>query len=189
MPDPSVEQHSVHVGDKVVEGYARAILAAAEAEDVTDRVADELFRFAQTLAGNTELRERLNDPKVEVAAKLAVVDDLLSAAHPQTPAAAMFVIHAGRTRHITQIAEAVVQLAAEARAKVVAIVRSAVELSQDHQRRLADALSESTGQQIEIKVLTDPSVVGGVVVSIGDTVIDGSVARRLAEFRSRLTGT
>ena len=56
-------------------------------------------------------------------------------------------------------------------------------------KRLADALSRATGRQIEVRVVIDPSVVGGAVAKIGDEIFDGSVRSRLLEAREHLTGT
>jgi F-type H+-transporting ATPase subunit delta len=172
-----------------VTGYAQAIVTVARAEGVAERVEDELFQIARTIEANDELRERLTDPQLDPGTKLGVVQDLLQGrSHPQTISAVLWVVQAGRARQLADIADAVVRLGAESRNRVVAEVRTAVALDSAQQQRLARALSDATGQQVEPRVVVDPDVVGGVVVTIGDTVIDGSVARRLTEFRSRLTG-
>lgn len=172
--------------DPIVSAYARAILDVAEAEDVAERVEDDLFRFARTLESNADLRDRLTDPGVEVGDKLAVVDELLGG-HPQSASAVMWVLQAGHVRQLTAIADAVVAMAAAKRSRVVAEVRTAVALGEDRRRELAEALSATSGQEVEVKVVVDPDIVGGVVVRMGDTVIDGSVARRLEELRASLT--
>lgn len=175
--------------DTAVDGYADAIVRVATAEEALDRVEDELYRIARTIEANPELSQRLSDPAVDTPTKLAVVEDLLAGrAHPQTVSAVMYVVQSGRARQLPAIAGAVVHRAAAARSRALAEVRTAVPLSDEHVTRLADALSKATGQQVEVKVTVDPDVVGGVVVNVGDTVIDGSVARRLAELRSRLVG-
>jgi F-type H+-transporting ATPase subunit delta len=71
---------------------------------------------------------------------------------------------------------------------VAAEVRSAVPLDEDQRRRLAEALSAATGRAVEVKVVVDPEVLGGVVAQVGDTVIDGSVRARLDELRERIGG-
>jgi F-type H+-transporting ATPase subunit delta len=65
----------------------------------------------------------------------------------------------------------------------VAEVRSAVELTADQQHRLAAAIERATGKQVEVKVVVDPSVLGGAVTTVGDTVIDGSVRTRLDQLK------
>jgi F-type H+-transporting ATPase subunit delta len=99
-----------------------------------------------------------------------------------------FVVQSGRARMLPEIADEVSRLTANARQRVVADVRTAVPLDDDAKQRLAEALSRSSGSQVEVRTTVDPGVMGGVVVTMGDTVIDGSVARRLSELRSRLSG-
>jgi F-type H+-transporting ATPase subunit delta len=79
-----------------------------------------------------------------------------------------------------------VALAAESRSKAVAEIRSAVPLEPAVVDRLAAELSRVTGKSLEVKTIVDPAVVGGIVARVGDTVIDGSVARRLAKLREVL---
>jgi F-type H+-transporting ATPase subunit delta len=173
--------------DPVVLAYARAIFEVAEAEDALSRVEDDLFQFARAIETNPELRDRLGDPGVDIAAKLEVIDELLGS-HPQTASAVMWLVQSGRTRQLTDVADAFVQLAAQARERSVAEVRSAVSLTDDQERQLARALGQATGQAVDVKVIVDESVVGGIIVRMGDTVIDGSVSRRLSELRASLTG-
>lgn len=173
----------------IVSGYARALLNVAQAEGALDRVEDELFRLARILEGNAELHERLSDPSLPVQARLEIVTELLAGrVHPQTTGAVLYLVQTGRGRQIVEVADRLVRLAAESRARTFAEVRTAVELSGRQRRRLERALSDATGQDVELRVIVDENVVGGVVARIGDTVIDGSVSRRLADMRARLAG-
>jgi F-type H+-transporting ATPase subunit delta len=69
----------------------------------------------------------------------------------------------------------------------VAEIRSAVDLTEDQRSRLAAALEEATGQDVDVRVVVDPTVVGGLVARVGDQVIDGSVRHRLAQLRESLS--
>lgn len=175
--------------DPAVEAYGRAIVETARAEGVLPRVEEELFGFARAVQGSAELRERLGDPRLGVALRLELVEQLLEArAHPATVATASFVIQSGRLRQLSAIADAVSAVGAAARSESVAEVRSAVPLDEAQRDRLAAAVSTATGRTVTVRVIVDPSVVGGLVVSVGDTVIDGSVARKLDALRTALTG-
>ena len=79
-----------------------------------------------------------------------------------------------------------VELAAQSREQVVAEVRSAVPLDDAQKARLAEALSASTRKRVDVKVVVDESVLGGIVATIGDTVIDGTVRHRLEELKERM---
>ena len=175
--------------DPVVQGYAKAIFTVARAEGALERVEDELYAFAQAVERSTELRDRLVDPTVDTAARLGTVTDLIGGrAHPQTVSAVAYIVQAGRARQLPEITRALVELSADSRSQALAEVRSAYPLDANQQRQLSDALARVAGKPVTLKVVVDPAVVGGVVAKIGDTVIDGSVSRRLAELRSALTG-
>lgn len=177
--------------DPLVTSYAEALLEVARAEECVERVENELFQFARALESNPELRDRLVDPAVDTGSKLGVVTDLLGGrAHPQTVASITWVVQAGRARQLPRIADELVQLAARSREHTVAEVRTAVPLTDAQRERLSRALQGSTGELVDVKVVVDPEVVGGLVVRMGDTVIDGSVAKRLSDLRSvMMSGT
>ena len=65
-------------------------------------------------------------------------------------------------------------------------MRTAIELTEDQRQRLAEALGRSTGKNIDVKVIVDPSVLGGIVTQIGDVVIDGSVRYRIAQLKEQI---
>ena len=86
-------------------------------------------------------------------------------------------------RELPSVVDRLMELQAARGEKVVAQVRSAVALSDEQKSRLASALAKNTGKQVEVVVIVDPSVLGGLVTQIGDTVIDGSVRQRLSQLR------
>jgi F-type H+-transporting ATPase subunit delta len=174
----------------VVTGYARALYAAAEAEGVLPKVEAELYDFAKALESRTDLREALTDAAVPAERRTAVVDDLLSGrAHPTTVALVHFVIEAGRARDLGRIVEELARVATEERQHVLAEVRSAVPLDEARRGQLEGALSRATGRTVEVRVVVDPAVVGGVVARVGDEVFDGSIATRLREAKQQLGAT
>lgn len=169
-------------------GYARALLSVAEAEGALDEVEDQLYQFARTVEHSAELRDALTDLALPVERKRAIVDDLLAGkASPHTLSIIGFILEQGRGRELGAIVEELVQLAAERRERAVAEVTVATDLSRQQRTKLAEALSRATGKQIELKVLKDPSIIGGVLARVGDQVIDGTVRRRLALARERLS--
>jgi F-type H+-transporting ATPase subunit delta len=174
----------------LMRGYAQALFSVAEAEGVLNEVGDELFRFARALEKETRLRNALTDIGLPAERKRKILNDLLGKqASPHTVNLLAFVVEQGRARDLGAIVDELVRLAAERRQRAVAEVRTAVPLSGPQRKRLADALSRATGQQIELKIVVDPeSVVGGVVARVGDQVFDGSVRRRLELARERLSG-
>ena len=166
------------------EGYAQAFYAVASAEDAVANVEDELHAVARTLESNDTLRTTLTDQAIPAELRQGIVEDLLgSRAHPVTTSLVSFVVGAGRGRELPAIIDAFVAKAADSRAEAVAEVRSATPLDDDQKARLAAALGKETGKKITVKVTVDPTVLGGIVAQVGDTVIDGSVRHRLDQLK------
>jgi F-type H+-transporting ATPase subunit delta len=165
--------------------YAEALFGVARSEGNLAEVEDELFRFARTLEASDELRTTLTDAALPVSQRQQIVEDLLGGrAHPVTVALASMVVGVGRSRDLVSIIDELVRISAEEGNKELAEVRSAVELTDDQKARLTTALGTATGKNIELKVVIDPSVLGGLVAQIGDTVIDGSVKTRLEQLKT-----
>jgi F-type H+-transporting ATPase subunit delta len=168
------------------DAYASALFEVARAEGSLERVEEELFRAARTVESDEQLRSTLTDPAIPLERRLGVVQDVFARAHPTTISLVSFIVSAGRARDLAQIADGLVRRAAEERSQVVAEVRSAVPLDDDRRRRLEEALSRRTNRQVSVKVIVDPSVVGGLVAQVGDMVIDGSVRTRLNQLREAI---
>ena len=172
--------------DRIV-GYANGILELARAEGEAERVEDELFNIAQALDKSAELRSSLTDPQLPIERKQAVIAELLGArASTLTVGLVQFIISQGRVSELPDIARTLVEKAAATRSKALAEVRSAIPLDDDTIERLAAALSKATGKNVEVKVIVDESVIGGIVARVGDTVIDGSIASRVDSLRQAL---
>ncbi len=170
-----------------IEGYATALLEVAKAEKMLDRVADELFRFARAVERNEQLRETLNNSLLPPELRQSIVEDILGTrATPLTAALVSFVVGAGRARDLVPVIDRVVERTAAEEQKEIAEVRSAVPLDDDQQARLARALSSALSKKVEVKVVVDEGVMGGLVARVGDTVIDGSVRHRLDQLREVL---
>jgi F-type H+-transporting ATPase subunit delta len=164
--------------------YADALFEVARAEGIVGDVEEELFRFSQALEGSDELRETLSDTHLPAARRQQIVEDLLGGqALPITTALVSMVVGAGRAKDLPAIVRQLVGRAAAEANKEVAEVRSAIDLTPDQRARLAQALNAATGKQVEVKVIVDPSVLGGIVAQVGDTVIDGSVRSRLDQLK------
>ena len=175
--------------DELITGYAEALFKVVQAEGELDRVEDELFRFGKLLESNHELKQALSDQSIDKIQRVKVLDELLSdKVSPHTLGLLAFVVEQGRARQLPQILKGLSDLAAEARNSVVAEVRSAVPLDAKQRKDLAAALSKATGKKVEVKVLVDPSVIGGIVAKVGDTVIDGTVRRRLEQLKEQVRG-
>ncbi|MFU8840428.1 MAG: ATP synthase F1 subunit delta [Nitriliruptoraceae bacterium] len=165
--------------------YARAALAVAEAEGATEVVERELDAVARALDGSDELRTVLSDQQVPLGRRLGAVDgELLAAAHPATRTALAMVLAAERITELGVIVAAMRELADSDR--VVAEVAVAVPLDEARRAALTAALERATGRELDVRFVVDETVVGGVRATVGDTVIDGSLLRRISDLRTRV---
>jgi F-type H+-transporting ATPase subunit delta len=171
----------------MVEGYAQALFAVAQAEGTLEDVEEELYRFAKALEKEGRLREALTDPGLPSERKKALLEEILgSKAARHTVNLLGFLVDQGRAKALPRIVDALAEMAAGRNQKVVAEVRTAVPLDGERRARLAEALSKATRRNVELKVLVDPAVIGGVVARVGDQVFDGSVRRKLDLARTEL---
>ena len=173
--------------DGRIDGYARGLFEVARAEGTLDEVEDELFRFARSYESSDELRNALSDDQIPPGKRQAIVEDLLGGrATPTTVQLVSMVIGSGRSRELPAIIDRMVERAAASKNLALAEVRSAIPLTADQQDRLKAALANATGKTVELKVIVDPSVLGGLVATVGDKVIDDTVRTRLDQLKSRL---
>ena len=170
-----------------INSYAEAMFGVARAEGTIDEVEDELFRFARSYESSDQLRNALTDEQIPASKRQAIVEDLLgNKVTPTTTQLISMVVGSGRARDLPAIVDKLVARASSAKNLELAEVRSAVPLTPDQETRLAAALANATGKEVNLKVVVDPTVLGGLVATVGDTVIDGTVRTRIEQLKSRL---
>ncbi|BBC32940.1 ATP synthase subunit delta [Streptomyces graminofaciens] len=173
--------------DALEELASLAELTAAQKSGDLDDVEDELFRFGRIVSSNTELRSALTDRKAGNPAKGELLRSLLGGrAKPTTERLVTRLVTAPRGRSLESGLESLSKLAAERRNRMVAVVTSAVPLSDPQKQRLGAALAKLYGRQMHLNLDVDPEVLGGIRVQVGDEVINGSIADRLEDAGRRL---
>lgn len=175
--------------DAVEDAGHGLLLAEAEANGTLDTVEDQLFRFSRIVAGDSALRGALDDRAVEPERRATLARTLLDGkAEPVTAALVAQAVRSTANPSTELALDDLLELTAARRNRSVASVTSAVALSDAQVDRLAGALSRVYGRTITVRVDVDPTIRGGLVVRLGDEIIDGSVATRLAAARTGLTG-
>ncbi|GAB3954860.1 F0F1 ATP synthase subunit delta [Streptomyces sparsus] len=178
--------------DAIEELADHADLIAAERNGTLDDVEDEIFRFSRIVASSTELRAALTGKIGEPAYKSAqreLLGRLLGGrARPATERLVTRLVGQPRGRSLESGLDALSRLAAERRNRSVAVVTSAVPLSDGQRERLGAALTRLYGRQVHLNLDVDPTVLGGITVRIGDEVINGTVGDRLEEVERRMAG-
>jgi F-type H+-transporting ATPase subunit delta len=153
-----------------------------------NKVGDELFAVRQLIDDNPALRGALADQSRTADDRSALLLGLLDGR--TLPATAVLVGQAvTRQRGTVETAlQEYLDLAAAALDEAVATVRTARELTADEQKRLAAALGQQYGRAVQLHVVVEPELIGGLRVEIGDDVIDGTVASRLDDARRKIAG-
>lgn len=169
------------------EHYAKALIAIGNAEGDPAALEADVHAFSAAVTASPELQNALSDSSMPAGNRQQVVEDLLAGkASKASTAAISMIVGAGRAGDLPEIARAMSSSMAGGRGAAFAEVRSAVPLSEDQTARLEQALSDKVGRPVTVRVTIDPNVVGGLVTQIDDTVIDGSVRRRLNQMRETL---
>jgi F-type H+-transporting ATPase subunit delta len=167
---------------------AQAALTDAGADGELEQLEDELFQLGTVVDGEPRLRSALTDPGLPVERKRALIADLLEGrVSDRTAALADLWVLLNDGRDLGESARELAELAAERRQRVVAEVRTAVELDDERRAKLAEVLARVTGRLVDLQCTVDESVLGSVVVRIGDEVFDGSIRSRLAAAREQLS--
>lgn len=170
-----------------IEAYATALFEIAQADGTLALVEDELFRVARAFESNEQLRNTLSDSTIPADRRQQVAEQFLGAkASNTTTQLVSLVVGSGQARDLPAIVDSLVKRASSEKQQEVAEVRSAIALSDDQKTRLTAALTKVTGKPVNLKVVIDPSVLGGLVAVVGDEVIDDTVRTRLDQLKTRI---
>jgi F-type H+-transporting ATPase subunit delta len=178
--DPSVE--------KVARVYAQAIIEAADRKNAREEVLDELLTLAnEVLPKVPKARDVFTSPRVPLEHKAALIDRITAGRTLPTTAHALHVLaRHGRLGILTEVAIAARRLADEMAGRQQAVVTTAVPLSDDQRREIIADVEQSLGVSLAARFEVDPELIGGLVVRVGDTVYDRSIASSLASLGGRL---
>jgi len=166
-----------------------ALLVRAERDGRLDSVEDELFRFSRIVAGDTRLEQALTDRNTPGEAKAELLATLIgNQAEDVTVRLIEQLVLAPQGRALVVGLGDLAAEAAKRRERSVAYVVSAGPLTEQQQERLAATLHRIYARPIALHVEVDPSIQGGLVIKVGDEVIDGSATGRIDELRRRLAG-
>jgi F-type H+-transporting ATPase subunit delta len=166
---------------------AMAAFTAADKAGELDRLESDLFAVARLVEREPRVRSALTNPGLPVANKQALVADLLGdQVSGRAAALADLLVELNEGHDLDTLAKEWAQAAAARRNRVVAEVRSAVELDEQQRARLAEVLTRITGKPVVLQTTVDEAILGSVVVRIGDELFDGSIRGRLEQAREQL---
>lgn len=173
--------------DPIVSAYAESLFKLASAEGVADRVEEDLHEFERFYEKSSELKEFIHNPHVTSEGKKGALSELLSKKlsrillnHVQ------LVIDQDRGRLFSKIAEEYYRLVSETRAKVTAEVTTVLPMTDGMLDELAKELRRITKKDVHLRARVDESIIGGVIVKVGDKVLDGSIRKKLSQLKKQM---
>ncbi|MCE5314568.1 MAG: F0F1 ATP synthase subunit delta [Armatimonadota bacterium] len=172
---------------RIVRRYASALFGAASKTGVVDRVESDLGLVSYVFESSPRLAESVESPLVPSSRKRDILSDIFrDKVHEVTLSYLSLLVDKRREAAILQTEGEYIQLANAARGIVAVKVTSAVKLSEGEEASLTAKLAEMTGKTVYLEKLVDASLIGGVIVRIGDRVIDGSIKGQLAALRDKM---
>jgi F-type H+-transporting ATPase subunit delta len=169
----------------IAEVYARSLFEVAKEHDVLDRVHDELDEFADALSENSELQQFFFSPYFNAEEKKEGVQKVVSGADERFVNFLELLAERHRLPVIFRIRKEFDELWAKENRLLPVSVTAAVELDESLVKEIGKRIEDQTGQKVELSSKTDPEVLGGLVVQVGNMVLDASVRNRLERLRKQ----
>jgi F-type H+-transporting ATPase subunit delta len=168
--------------------YARALFEAALEKGRLEPVREGLEQVVTAAAEVPELRELLRNPQLDPRARAAALEDVLAGGDQLLRNFLLVLVDKGRIGELEVIAEEFERLVAEQEGVLSAELTTAVELSDDDERRLLQQIETASGRKVEATRHVDPGLIGGIVLQVGSHRLDASVRGRLDRLRRALVG-
>jgi F-type H+-transporting ATPase subunit delta len=172
--------------EEIASVYARSLFEVAQEQDKLDTVRDELGEFADALNESRELQVFLFSPYFSTKEKTEGLDKAVTGADETVANFLKLLIEKHRMPVVFRIRAEYDKLWEEENRLLPVVVTSAVELSQDTVKQIGDRIAEQTDRKVDLQSNVDPDILGGIVVRVGNSVLDASIRNRLETFRKQV---
>ena len=172
--------------EEIASVYARSLFEVAQEQDKLDKVRDELGEFADALNDSRELQVFLFSPYFSTKEKSEGLDKAISGADDTTLNFLRLLIEKHRMPVIFRVRAEFDQLWEEENKLLPVTVTSAVELPKATVKQIGDRIAEQTDRKVELSTVVDPDVLGGIVLRVGNSILDASIRNRLENFRKQV---
>jgi ATP synthase F1 delta subunit len=172
--------------EEIASVYARSLFEVAKEQDKLDKVRDEIGEFADALNESRELQVFLFSPYFSTREKSEGLDKAISGADETTVNFLKLLIEKHRTPVLFRVRAELDQLWEEENRLLPVTVTSAVELPKATVKQIGDRIAEQTDRKVDLSSKVDPDILGGIVVRVGNSVLDASIRNRLENFRKQV---
>ena len=172
--------------EEIASVYARSLCEVAQEQNKLDKVRDELGEFADALNDSRELQVFLFSPYFSTKEKSEGLDKAISGADDTTLNFLRLLIEKHRMPVLFRVRAEFDQLWEEENKLLPVTVTSAVELPKETVKQIGDRIAEQTDRKVDLQSKVDPDILGGIVVRVGNSVLDASIRNRLENFRKQV---
>ena len=172
--------------EQIARVYAAALFAAADEVGAVERLRADLGRIVKALAESAPLRGVLANPRIETEAKQRLIAGLVTGSDRLLGNTLQILAGKGRITLLPDVREEYERLAAEKARTLKLEVTSAVALDADLERDIVAHVESATGKKVQLSKRVDKAVLGGLVLRLGDTIVDSSLRSRLAQLKQSL---
>jgi F-type H+-transporting ATPase subunit delta len=172
--------------EEIAQVYSRALFEVASEQDLLDRVHDELGAFADAMAENRELMQFFFSPYFSVKEKKEGLERAVTGASPAFTNFLQALIERHRMPAIFRIRTEFNALWDEARKLLPVQIISAIALDENEVRSLGERIGRQVDRQVQVSADVDPDILGGVVLRVGNVILDASIRNRLEQLRKQV---
>jgi F-type H+-transporting ATPase subunit delta len=172
--------------EEIAAVYARSLFEVAQEHNKLDTVRDELGAFADAVDANRELQTFFFSPYFSTAEKSDGLDRAVSGADPIVVNFLKLLIENHRTPAVFRVRRELDRLWREENKRLPVQVTSAVALDQATVTQIGDRIAQQTGQQIDLTASVEPDIIGGIIVRVGNSILDASIRNRLEQLRKQV---
>jgi ATP synthase F1 delta subunit len=172
--------------EEIAQVYARSLFEVAKEQDKLDEVREQLGQFADALEGNRELQVFFFSPYFSSEEKKDGLGKVLDGANPAILNFFELLVEKHRMPALFRIRRTYDQLWEHENKLLPVEITSAIELDDEIAQRIGDQIGQQTGQRVELTKTVDPEILGGLVLRVGNSILDASIRNRLENLRKNV---
>ena len=172
--------------EEIASVYARSLFEVAQDRDKLDTVREQLGQFADALDGSRELQVFFFSPYFSTQEKKEGLTKALSGTEEILDNFLELLIEKHRMPAVFRVRREIDRMWERENRLLPVEVTSAIELDESTVKQIGDRIGEQTGQKIELSARVEPDILGGIVVRVGNSIIDASIRARLEQLRKQV---
>ena len=172
--------------EEIASVYARSLFEVAQEQGKLDDVRDQLGEFADVLDGNQEMQVFFFSPYFSTPEKEEGLEKVVSGAEPIVDNFLRLLIEKHRMPTVFAVRRAFDELWRQENQLLPVEITSAIELAKETVKQIGDRIAEQTGRRVELSATVEPDILGGIVVRVGNQVLDASIRNRLDTLRKQV---